>query len=90
MQLHGTGKKITIVNSPILLVLTTSYYFGNTGTEEMYTNLTIMNSFLFKAGHIVFLAKLAGFKGEIWLGETADAYDGGVNGISDSYLAGFL
>ena len=56
----------------------------------MYTDLKIMNSFSIKAGQVALRAHLAGFKGEIWLGETADAFDGGVNGISDSYLAGFL
>ena len=67
-----------------------SYYFGQNGTQAMYTDLDVMNSFLDKAGHIAFLANLAGFKGEIWLGETADAFGGGLSGISDSYLAGFL
>ena len=56
----------------------------------MYTDPDIMNSFLIRAGITTLLAKLTGFKGEIWLGETADAFDGGINGISDSYLAGFL
>ena len=56
----------------------------------MFTDLKIMNNFVIKAGIITLIAKFTGLKGEIWLGETADAFNGGVDGISDSYLAGFL
>ena len=56
----------------------------------MYTDPNFMNSFVIRAAITTSLAYLAGFKGEIWLGETADAFAGGVYGISDSYLAGFL
>ena len=39
---------------------------------------------------IGFVFELSGYHGELWLGETADAYDGGVNGASNTYLGGFL
>ena len=89
MQLHGISKELDSYNITLLFI-TSSYYFGNNGTSTMYTDVNIMNKFLIKAGITHLLAELAGFKGEIWLGETADAFGGGVNGISDSYLAGFL
>ena len=66
------------------------YTLSNKAKQEEYTELSTFDHCLKNLFGIGKFINLSGYHGELWLGETADAYDGGVYGASNTYLGGFL
>lgn len=58
--------------------------------KPYYIDLDYLNSFGIICSEVIKMAKSANFQGELWLGETADTDGGGLGGVSDTYLSGFM
>ena len=55
-----------------------------------FTDVKRLDSFSSQTLEVMACVQDAKFTGPVWLGETSTTYDGGTEGLSDSYVAGFM
>ena len=63
---------------------------AQTAKEDDFISISKLDGFI---GNSLFAAQMVQElqpSAELWLGETATAYDGGTDGLSDAYIAGFM
>ena len=63
---------------------------GKTAVEEDFINIDHLDSFCAYSLDAQLKAREWQPAAELWLGETASAYDAGAPGLSDAYIAGFM
>ena len=55
-----------------------------------FTDINLLDSFSERALDAMACVQINNFTGPVWLGETSSTYDGGTEGLSDSFVAGFM
>lgn len=77
-----------------MLFLSASFisYYGpgdKTKLEDFYS-VGVLDSFIDKVNDLLNISINAGFRGDLWIGETSSTYGGGTELFSSSYVAGFM
>ena len=67
------------------------YYTSNKANVSQFYNPDLLDDLIREIHELQEIMKESGASSiDLWLGETSSAYDGGVPGVSNSYIAGFM
>ena len=63
---------------------------AQTAKEEDFINVNKLDGFRSESVEAAQTVQSLYPEAEVWLGETSSAFDGGANGLSNSFIAGFM
>ena len=82
---------LTNINESIDAMTYHQYYTNNRANVSEFYNPDILDYLITEIQQVKRIMKESGTSSvELWLGETSSAYGGGVPGVSNSYIAGFM
>ena len=82
---------LTHINKCINGMTYHQYYTSNKANVSEFYNPVILDDLITNVQQLKQIMTESGTSFiELWLGETSSAYDGGVRGVSNSYIAGFM
>ena len=82
---------LTNINDNIDGLTYHQYYMDNQQPVSKFYNPDTLDDLITEMQQVQSIMKESGASSiKLWLGETSSAYDGGVPGVSDSYVAGFM
>ena len=94
MLLHGTSKSRSIIETFCLIAFDSHVcrYYGNSAyiTLEDYYSVAVLDKLYDEIDSLMSIVHQAGYKGDLWLGETSSSYGGGRALYSECFISGFM